>query len=676
VGAAAVKAGLRVDDIASPSHEGVRIQGDGRRVLVAGQNETATLKAVCRLLEQWDCRYLFDHPLGEIYPRTQELTLGKLEVREKPGFLSRNIWGSNWSGQNLWKIWNGAGGVAAHCGHAWGSQVSKEVLQRHPEYTALRDGQRTGGAWYCTSNPGLRAAFADGVLEQLRRGTTSVSISPPDGRGYCQCEACRRQDDPQLREPSSGSVCVSNRYCDFYQDVARRVARQQPEATLNFYCYADYTQAPSGDVRLEPNLCAWLAPIRYCRFHPIGHTGCPSRVQLAQLVEAWSGVAKQIGYRTYNYNLADVLVPFSMISVWKHDLPYLKQKGCQGINNETLANWQIYGPHIYLSARLAYDPDADADAIMDDYYQHSYGPQAASFMKQYWTAIDRAFGDLPCHTGSVYALHLIYTPEFLARCRALLDQAAAAAKPPRTAGSGPAQREPAPAGVHRDPGHSARIALAAEGLDNAVQFCAIREAMNRGDFQEAKRVYEQLLDRSETHAKSRLGHQYTVTYAKRFVGNYVLAGAEATAAPQRVVAVLPDRWRLAYDEQDVGVKERWHQPEFDDRGWREVATYSQPLDAQGIPDRCTVMWYRAKFSLPQKSPKLALFCTEIDGVATVYLNGRQLGEAFPSRKSFEAAIGEAAAQGENTLAIRVDHSKMTELFLGGILRPVLVIEKQ
>ena len=30
-------------------------------------------------------------------------------------------------------------------------------------------------------------------------------------------------------------------------------------------------------------------------------------------------------------------------------------------NLETLANWQIYSPHIYLSIRLAYDPAADAE---------------------------------------------------------------------------------------------------------------------------------------------------------------------------------------------------------------------------------------------------------------------------------------------------------------------------
>jgi len=35
----------------------------------------------------------------------------------------------------------------------------------------------------------------------------------------------------------------------------------------------------------------------------------------------------------------------------------------------------------------------------------------------------------------------------------------------------------------------------------------------------------------------------------------------------------------------------------------------------------------------------------------------------------------AARPGENVVAVRVDHSQITELFLGGIVRPVLLIGK-
>ncbi len=653
IGTAAIKAGLGLDDVQSPSHEAVRIRCDGRRLLLAGQNGTSTVKAVCRLLEHFGCRYFVDHPLGEVYPQTKTLTVGKLEITERPGFLYRSIWGSNWSGGSLWKIWNGAGGVPLSMGHAWGQYVSKDRFEEHPEYFRFRNGRREPSDWYCTSNPGLREEFAASLIARIKAGKLHHSISPPDGRGYCECEACRRQDDPNVREPSTGQVCVTNRYVDFYQHVAKRVARQSPDSILSFYCYADYTQAPTGGVKLPPNLCAWIAPIRYCRFHRTGHPDCPTRSQLEQLVDGWGAAAEKIAYRTYNYNLAECVVPFSLISVWKHDLPYLKRKGCIGVNLETLTNWQIYGPHIYLSIRLAYDPQADADAIMDDYFLKFYGPQAGPIIKQYWTAIDRAFVDLPCHTGSFFALHLVYTPEFLDECRELIERASAAAGADKT--------------------YAARVQMAAEGFRNAAEYIAVRDAINRGDFPAAKRVYDQLLARSERHQQTKLGNHYTVGYLKRFVGRPLEAAAAATAPPNRVVEVLPDRWRLAYDQADAGVEKGYHQPDFDDAPWREVATYSNPLNAQGLPDRQTIIWYRTRFRVPEKHGKLSLLFMEVDGDATVYLNGKPVGGSEKKRQAFEVDISKAAVPGENVAAVRVDHSQITELFLGGIIRPVVLI---
>jgi hypothetical protein len=448
---------------------------------------------------------------------------------------------------------------------------------------------------------------------------------------------------------------VTNRYLDFYQYVAGRVAEVRPESILSFYCYADYTQAPTSGIRLPPNLCAWVAPIRYCRFHRIGHPNCPSRRQLGQLMDGWGSAAAKIAYRTYNYNLAECVVPFSMISVWKHDIPYLKQKGCIGINLETLANWQIYGPHIYLSIRLAYDPQADAEAIMDDYYRGFYGPRAGPIMREYWTAVDRAFVDLPCHAGSFFAVHLVYTPQFLARCRGLLDRASAAARPDGT--------------------YAARVEMAAEGFRNAEQYTGIRNAINRGDFRSAGRVYEELLARSEKHQETRLGNHYTVNYLKRFVGRCVDAGVTATAPPNRLVQVLADQWRLAYDEADTGIAGGYHRVDFDDSSWREVATYSNPLDAQGLPDRRTIMWYRTTFTLPEKLRKPALLFMEVDGDARVYLNGKAVGSSEKKRVPFEVDAGGALLPGRNLVAVRVDHAKITELFLGGIVRPVVLIDK-
>jgi hypothetical protein len=381
-------------------------------------------------------------------------------------------------------------------------------------------------------------------------------------------------------------------------------------------------------------------------------------VQLGEMIDGWSKATPNIAYRTYNYNLAECVVPFPMLSVWSHDIPYLKQHGAIGINLETLASWQLYGPHLYLSLRLAYDPAADPSALLDDYFARFYGPAAGPAMKQYWTDVDRAFAGLHAHAGSFFAVHKVYTPEFLAHCRQLIDKATAAAK--------------------GDPAYAARVAMHAEGFHNAEQYAQLRDALNAGRPADAAAVYKDLLARAEAQVTAGYGNHYTPDYAKRFLGREVEPAAAAAAAPNRLVAVLPDRWRLAYDEPDKGLEAGYARADFDDAGWKPVATYGDTLDGQGLPDRKTVMWYRATIDLPADAGgkgKLSLFFVDVDGVATVYVNGKEAPAAAAKKRTPFEADGSALHPGRNTVAVRVDHSAITELFLGGIVRPVYVIEK-
>jgi len=195
-----------------------------------------------------------------------------------------------------WKAWNGAGGEDFAHSHSWGRYIPKGLFAEHPEYFAQgADGKRKDGDWLCTSNAGARVVFANGVIAVIKAGAKNPSISPPDGRGYCQCDTCKSQDDPKLIEPSSGTVSVSTRYADFFDDVAKRVAKVYPDSVLSFYVYADYTQPPKRAEKLAPNLCAVIAPIRYCRLHAIGDDNCPSRKQQLDMIDGWATVAHRLG---------------------------------------------------------------------------------------------------------------------------------------------------------------------------------------------------------------------------------------------------------------------------------------------------------------------------------------------------------------------------------------------
>jgi hypothetical protein len=338
-------------------------------------------------------------------------------------------------------------------------------------------------------------------------------------------------------------------------------------------------------------------------------------------------------------------------------------------------------------------------------------------MKAYWMGIDAAQERLACHSGGFYGLQQIYTPEFIKQCQAALSRAAAAAAGDKT--------------------YAARVALHAEGLASAVAYREMGDAMAKGDFAKAREVFDATLARLRGLAeKGYANREYGTAYLDRFLGKTMAAGVPATAAPNKVLAVMPDEWRFAHDPQGQGVEQRYHEAGFDDSRWTKAATYSRTLDAQGL-DRTTILWYRTSFDVPQGAKNLSLFFAEVDGWSEVYVNGKRIAVAAapaqprgkakaaekkgkgaavaavepaavpapaaaasvasqtpgvtateapavaqPSREGqarprapFEVDISEAVRPGRNVVALRVDHSKITELFLGGILRPVLLIEK-
>lgn len=715
IGKAALQAGLKLDDIKSISHEGFKVVVEGKKVLIAGQNGRSTVKAVCTLLEELGCHYYNDQigELGEEYPHTKTVTIkDNLKLSMKPGMMYRKVGGSGWYNQDLWGVWNGVGGVPMSTAHSWGNYVPKALLQTHPEYFALIGGQRTGGAkadWYCTTNPELRKVFAENVIKAIASGNTNPSISPPDGTAYCQCDKCKAQDDPNSIEPSSGKVCITNRYVDFFNAVAKIVGEKYPNSLLSFYVYADYTQAPTNNVRVADNLVPFLAPIRYCRYHRTGHPDCESRIQLQQMIDGWAKLSKQFAYRTYNFNLAECTVPFSLLDTWKHDIPMLANKGCIAIVNESLGGWNIYGPFLYQSTRLMYDPSADNEKLMDDYYMGFYGPKAGPAMKEYWSAVDKAFVDMKCHAGGFPAVTEVWEPNFIAKCKTILDKATEAAKD--------------------DPKYSARVAMAVDGYLNAVQYRQMCDEWGKGDFAAAKKTYDTLLARANAAVADRHGGMnYTITYIQRFLGK-VLAGPVAAAEPPRkVLTVLPDKMKLMYGEPSIapaeGVKfdfaaageaKGYAKVDCDDSSWKVVSTYAHTISAQGMPDTKAVMWYRTKFEVPAQHGKLSLVVGEIDGAPKIYINGKKIEKAaaakpegdvpnvdganteaakpapapagkkgprpaggpdiFPKRASFEVDITDVAVPGVNTIAFCVDHTNISELFLGGILRPIAIVDR-
>ena len=694
IGETAKAQGLRLDDIKSPTNEGIRIVVKGKTALIGGQDGQSTVRAVCRFLERLGCRYYLDsgypdyhslnvEPMGQVYPRTKNLTVDDFEHTEMPKVMYRSIWGSSFYKPSLWRLWNGDGGKPMSMGHCWNLYVPKaQYFEEHPEYFTLRNGVRNGNVeWLCTTNPEAIDIFVNRILEWAEKNPEgSFSLSPPDNREYCECDKCRALDDPKHIVESSGKVSVTERYLVFFDEIARRVYKKYPRVTLNFYAYADYTEPPLPGKRkkLSPNLVAWIAPIRYSRYHHIGNPISPTRMEMKKVVDGWAEVVDKIAYRTYNFNLAESTVPFSKMLTWKHDFPYLYERGLVGVNNETFAAWGLMTPHMYQSARLMYDPTADSDAMMEEFFLKFYGAKAGPVMKEYWMEIDNAFQNLKSESGCYFALHLVYTPERLTKLQGLLDKAAKL--------------------TTDDEWLNRRVAMNNKGLQMAWDYMKFRELLNRGELAEAEKVAYGMMERCNSdffcfHGKTR-------EYLRRFIIPIAEFGDALTQPPNKMVYQFPDEWQMTYDPELVGLEKGYFKTKFDDSDWYKVKTYSATITEQGFPERQTWMWYRSKFPAPETFQQLLVFFADADGAPQtmkVYVNGKLVkarahqdeSSLEPNRQMRQEGVGnwkrrkplwalidsKYVKKGkENTIAVLMDHSSISENKLGGICRPVFLID--
>lgn len=648
LGALALEMGLPKPP-ATPSLDGYRLQTRGNHLLMAGEAPLSTRFAVTNFLERLGCRWFMANRLGEVIPEARTISLAGWDAAEAPDFRYRNVWGFVPNARSR------LGGMDLPNRHDWEHVPAAKYFKDHPEYYALRGGQRRPGGWLCTSHPDLPRLFAHAYLAKAKKGVRADTISPPDGRGFCECAKCQALDVPGYIEPSSGTVSMSDRYVRFFDAVGRLVAREAPGFILSFYCYSDYTLPPKTVERVSDNLCAWVTTIRFCRIHGVDNPRCESRRRYKAVVEAWASLMHTACY-DYNYNLAEVTVPISKISYIKQNIPFLKKTGCWGINLESMSAWNLYGPHTYLASRLMWNAEADADAILDDYYAKLFG-KAAPHVHAYWERIDKAVREADVHVGSFYGIHAIWTPELVAACSADLDAAAKAAETD-------AQRE--------------RVALFRSGLHSARLFLALRQAINRSDFAQAKEVFDKWLAHMDNASEKQFNTMrgYKRGYAEWFLRPVVESGLARTTGGCKLLAQLPDEWDFRYDPQDAGEAAAWFKPQVLPDGWRRVKTYSASLNEQGVPEQLTWMWYRTRFKAPDPLPPgpLHLWFGEIDGNPTrVWLNGKLLGELTGARKPGELEVtGKLLAGRDNLVAIRTGHHSISELFLGGILRPVVL----
>lgn len=131
---------------------------------------------------------------------------------------------------------------------------------------------------------------------------------------------------------------------------------------------------------------------------------------------------------------------------------------------------------------------------------------------------------------------------------------------------------------------------------------------------------------------------------------------------QAVEALQPTvPWRFKRDTGDVGVKERWFDPTFDDSGWEQSAP-----GREWSTEYVGVAWYRATFTPPAEWETAYLGIADVDDNAQLWIDG-ELSDWNPEDGPANAIVTLPAGRPVQ-LALRVMNSDGP----GGIKLPVQV----
>jgi hypothetical protein len=371
--------------------EGFILRTDGRSLLLLAHSSLGVQHAVTTFLHRIGCRWFFPGKTWSVIPK-QATIEGAWNERHSPSFAIERHIGYGFGAYrpcsqdfDEWKRHNRMGGpLAVSIGHSWQGIDAANDFREHPEWFALVGGKRQASK-PCYSHPEvLRRAIAH-ALKEAAAGRAMISLSPPDGLGYCECEACTAvfqggapfssHGTKFAKRPDGVVVNVtSETLFNLVNEVAKAVAEKYPKTLVGCYAYSAYSHPPSFP--LHPNV--FLQTTTAYRRTPLS---------LEEQLKAFGEKTVLVGIREY----------YSVYQ-WDWDGPHpghmepgklekslrlFRQNNVTSVNAEASNNWGPRGLGYYVASQLLWDVKADVRAIVRDFYEKAFGP-AARAMERYY----------------------------------------------------------------------------------------------------------------------------------------------------------------------------------------------------------------------------------------------------------------------------------------------------
>ena len=359
--------------------QGFEIKTHAKGIWLIGGSPAGADYAADELLRSLGYRWFMPSDNWEILPQDPPAQLA-LHRREVPDYVTRlivtpyDIHYAKWfspaesASKKAWQRFQRHGGWPLNTVHCFERFIreNRTLLNEHPEYLTLWKGKREP-VQLCLSNPGLRKAFIDWELEQIRKdpSLSCISVEPADNTRWCTCPGCKALGSP------------STRIAGLANDVVKAVRARGGKQKAAFYAYNAHCAPPEIDV--DPDVIVSICT----SFLLYGWT--PDR-----LTAAWQRRKADCGIREYYYpGLTPAGGKITQLEYAARTIPAFYRSGARYMWAEYSGHFGNCLPVIGAAYGLLWDVNTDPEAIFRDFIECAF-PASKTEMAEFFRLMNRA----------------------------------------------------------------------------------------------------------------------------------------------------------------------------------------------------------------------------------------------------------------------------------------------
>jgi hypothetical protein len=376
---------------AALGQDGFILQGiDARNYAIVGGSDWGTEYGVYEFLERYlGVRWLMPTELGTDVPLHSTIDVPTTRIVQNPMYISRQFGPVYIEGKptpNALGWWGRFNRVQTNR-FLFGENLLNlfpvsEFGKTHPEFYPMLNGKRyiptsdTDYSWQPNLSNSATIDVAVAKIEkffQENPEANSFSLGMNDADAWDQSAASKARRSGKRN--FLGYEDVSDEYFAWANAVVERVLLKYPDKWFGTLAYMNLSEPPTK-VKVHPRIVPYITYDRMRwedpKLRAVGH----------EITERWAKAASVVGWYDYAYGL-NYLLP----RVYPHRMQeYLSWGAAHQVKYsyaELYPNWGE-GPKPWIFTKLLWNPNQDVDALLDDWYTHFAGVEAAPSLQRFY----------------------------------------------------------------------------------------------------------------------------------------------------------------------------------------------------------------------------------------------------------------------------------------------------